>query len=63
MIGIIVLLIGAAIGNAYAMLAMSVTALVLLAVFYRRQIGGGPIMVALVAAVTAAVIGVVLALR
>jgi hypothetical protein len=62
-IAIIVLLIGTATGNAYAMLAMSVTALILLAVFYRRQIGSGPILVALVAAVTAAVIGVVLALR
>jgi hypothetical protein len=62
-IAVVVLLIGAATGSAYAMLAMSVTALVLLTVFCRRQIGSGPILVALVAAVTSTVIGVILAVR
>jgi hypothetical protein len=58
-IGVIILLIGTATGNAYAMLGMSVTALALLAVFCRRQIGSGAHLVAFVAAVTAAVIGIV----
>ena len=62
-IGVIVLLIGTATGNAYAMLGMSVTALILLAAFSRRRIGGGALFVAFVAAVTAAGIGIVVALR
>ena len=60
-IGVIILLIGTASGNAYAMLGMSVTAIILLAVFSRRQIGSGALLVAFVAAVTAAVIGIVVA--
>lgn len=60
-IGVSVLLIGTATGNAYAMLGMSATALILLAAFYRRQMRGGALLVAFVAAVTAAVIGVVVA--
>jgi hypothetical protein len=62
-IAVIVLLIGTATGNAYAMLGMSVVALVLIAIFYGRRIGSGAILVAAVAAVTAAVIGVVMATR
>ena len=62
-IGVIVLLIGTATGNAYAMLGLSVTALSLLTVFHRRQIGRGALLVAFVAAVTAAVIGIVVAAR
>jgi len=62
-IAVIILLFGTATGNAYAMLGMSVTAIILLAVFYRRQIGSGPILVALVAAVTATVIGIVVAIQ
>ena len=62
-IAVIVLLIGTATGNAYAMLGMSVVALVLIAMFYGRRIGSGAILVAAVAAVTAAVIGVVMATR
>lgn len=62
-IGVIILLIGTATGNAYAMLAMSVTALILLAVFYRRQIGSGALLVVFVAAVTAAMIGIVVAIH
>jgi len=58
-----VLLIGTATGNAYVMLGMSLTAFFALTVFYRRKIGRGPILVALVAAVTATVIGIVVALR
>ena len=60
-IGVIILLIGTASGNAYAMLGMSVTAIILLAVFHRREIGSGALLVAFVAAVTAAVIGIVVA--
>lgn len=41
------------------MLVMSVIGIILLAVFYRRQIGNGVLLVAFVAAVTAAVIGIV----
>lgn len=60
---VIVLLIGTATGNAYAMLGMSVVSLVLIAVFCRQKIGGGAILVALVAAVTATAIGMVMAMR
>ncbi len=60
---VIVLLIGTATGNAYAMLGMSVAALVLMAVFCRRRDGSGALLVALVAAVTAAAIGSVMATR
>ena len=62
-VAVTVLLIGTATGNAYAMLGMSVTALVLMAVFCRRRIGNGSPLVALVAAVTAAAIGIVMAMR
>ncbi len=62
-IAVIVLLIGTATGNAYAMLGVSVAALALMAVFCRRRIGNGPLLVALVAAVTAAAIGIVMAIR
>ena len=62
-IAVIVLLIGTATGNAYAMLGMSVAALVLIALFCRRRIGSGALLVALVAALTAAAIGIVMATR
>lgn len=62
-IAVIVLLIGTASGNAYALLGMSVASLVLMAVLGRRRIGSGALLVALVAAVTAAAIGVVIAMR
>ena len=58
---VVILLIGAALGNAYAMLGMSVATLIALAVFYRRQIGRGAILVSLAAALTAALIGFVVA--
>jgi polyferredoxin len=62
-IAVIVLLIGTASGNAYVLLGMSIAGLVLMAVFWRQQIGRGAILVALVAAVTATVIGFVMAMR
>ena len=62
-IAVIILLIGTATGNAYAILGMSVAALIVLIVFYRQRIGSGAILVALVAAVVAAVIGITLTLR
>lgn len=62
-IAVIVLLIGTATGSAYVMLGMSVTALILLTLFYRQGIGTGAILVAFVAAVTAAIIGIVLSMR
>jgi hypothetical protein len=58
-----VLLIGTATGNAYAMLGLSVLALLLMVVFCRRRIGSGAILVALVAAATAAAIGIVMAIQ
>lgn len=61
---IIFVLAGMATGNAYALLGISATGLVLMAVFLRRRLTSGPILVVLaVAVVTAAVIGVVLATR
>lgn len=60
-IAVIILLIGTALGNAYAMLGMSVTALILLAVFYRQRLGSGVILVSFAAAITAALIGIVVA--
>jgi hypothetical protein len=60
-IGVIILLIGAATGNAYAMLGMSVTVLILLTVFFRRKVGSGALLVSFAAAVTSAVIGIIVA--
>jgi hypothetical protein len=62
-IAVIVLLIGTATGNAYAMLGMSVAAIVLMMVFCRQRIGSGALLVAIVAAVTAAAIGIFMAVR
>ncbi len=62
-IAVIVLLIGTATGSAYVMLGLSVTALVLLALFYRKHIGTGAILAAFLAAITAAIIGVVVSMR
>jgi len=58
-IAVMVLLIGTASGSAYVMLGMSVTAIILLAAIYRQHLGTGAILVAFVAAVTAAIIAVV----
>ena len=62
-IAVILLLIGTATGSAYVMLGISVTALLLLALFYRQRIGTGAILAAFVAAVTAAIIGIVVSMR
>ena len=62
-IGVMVLLIETATGNAYVMLGLSLTAFIALTVFYGQKIGRGSILVALAAAGTAAVIGIVVALR
>ncbi len=62
-VAVIVLLIGTATGSAYVMLGMSVTALILLAVFYRKHMGTGAILAAFVAAVTAAIIAIVVSMR
>ena len=59
-IALIVLLIGTATGNAYALLALSVAALALLAAYYRRRAWPGPIVVALAAAGAAAVVAVLI---
>lgn len=59
-VAVVILVIGAATGNAYVMLGMSVAVLVLLVLLFRRQIWGGALLVSFVAAVTAAVIGVAL---
>jgi hypothetical protein len=59
-IGVSVLLIGTATGNAYAMLILSVATLVLMAVFGRKRLSPGVLLVALVAAFTAAVIAIVI---
>jgi hypothetical protein len=45
------------------MLGMSVTALILLAGFYRQHIGTGAILTAFVAAVTAAIIAIFVSMR
>lgn len=62
-IAVIVLLFGTATGSAIVLLGMSVTALVLLALFYRKHIGTGAILAALMAALTAAIIGIIVSTR
>jgi hypothetical protein len=57
-IGVLVLLLGTATGNAWAMLAMSVVALVVMTVLYRRGPGRNTIRVILVAAATAFVVAI-----
>jgi hypothetical protein len=57
-IGVLVLLIGTATGNAWAMLAMSVVALVVMAVLYRRGLGRNMIRAIIVAAATAFVVAI-----
>jgi hypothetical protein len=62
-IAVIVLLIGTATGNAYTMLCLSAAAFVLMAVFCRQRIGSGALLVAIMAAGTAAAIGIFMAVR
>jgi hypothetical protein len=59
-IAVSVLLIGTATGNAYAMLGMSVAALVGMMVFARRRLVKGGLFPALVAAVIAALVAIAL---
>jgi hypothetical protein len=62
-IAVMVLLIGTATGSAYVMLGLSVAALIVLPLIYGQRIGRGGILAAFVAAVTAAIIGIVASLR
>jgi hypothetical protein len=57
-IGVLVLLIGTATGNAYAMLAMSVVALAVMVVLYRRGLSRNMIRAIIVAAATAIVVAI-----
>ena len=59
-IAVCVLLIGTATSNALAMVGISVVALVLMTVIGRKRLMSGALLVALVAAFIAAVIGIVL---
>ena len=59
-IAVCVLLIGTATGNALVMLGMSVAALVVMAVFGRKRLTSGALLAVLVAAVTAALVSIVL---
>jgi len=57
-IGVLVLLIGTATGNAWAMLTMAVVALAALAVMYRRGIGRNLVRAMILAAATAIVVAI-----
>ena len=61
-LSVVGLLIGTATGSAIAIMAMSLTLLAIMAVFYRPQMRTGPLLVALVAAVTAVLIAGIVAL-
>jgi hypothetical protein len=62
-ISILVLVIGTATGNAYAMFGISLAALALVTIWYRKRIGGGAILITSLAAVTAMVIAFALTMR
>lgn len=62
-IAVVILVIGTATGNAFVMLGMSGTALLLLALFYRQRLGSGAILAAFAAAAAAAVMGIVVSMR
>ncbi len=62
-VGVLVLLIGTAAGNAYVLLGLSIGALVLMVAFGGRRLGRGALLVGFVAALTAALIGFVMAMR
>jgi len=62
-LGALVLLIGTATGSAKAIMILSGIVLVLMVLIGRTRIGRGALLAALVAAVTAFVIGAVLAFR
>jgi hypothetical protein len=57
-IGVLVLLIGTATGNAYAMLAMSVVALAVMVILYRRGLSRNMIRAIIVAAAMAIVLAI-----
>ena len=59
----IVLLLGTATGSAYLLLGMSVSTLVLLVLFYRPHIGSGVILSTIVAALTCAIIAIVISIH
>jgi len=61
-ISVFVLLIGTATGNALVMVAMSLVTLLLMVMFGRKRLGSGALLAALVAAITVAVIAIVLSL-
>ena len=62
-IAVVILLIGTATGSANAILVMSTILLAVMVVFYRKQLGSGALLTALVAALTAVVVGLILAWR
>jgi len=62
-VAVAILLLGTATGSANAILVMSTIMLALMVVLYRERLGGGALLTALVAALTAAAIGLVLAWR
>ena len=57
---ILVLLVGTATGNAFAMLVMAVAALAVVGIFYRQELGWTALLTIVVAAVAAAAVAVVL---
>jgi hypothetical protein len=57
------LLISTASGSAIALLVMSTIMLALMTVFYRKELSGGPLLTAVVAAITAFAIGLVISMR
>jgi hypothetical protein len=62
-IALFALLIGTATGNAYAMFGISLAALVLVTIWYRKWISSGALLITSLAAVTAFAIAFVLTLR
>ena len=62
-IAVCVLLIGTATGSALAMLVMSVVALVAMTLYGRKRLMSGALLVALVAAVTAALVSIIATIR
>ena len=62
-ISVLVLLIGTATGNAIIMVAISLATLFLMLMFGRKRLGRGALLTTFVAAVTVAVIAIVLSIR
>jgi hypothetical protein len=60
-IGVLVLLLGTATGNAIAMLVMSIVGLAVITIFYRQSFGRIALLVMLVGACTAAAVAVLIA--